>query len=416
MIERIYNVNIIDVNADKIINTGIEIENGVITKISPDIKDGFDAKNNYLIPGIIDLRTYIDTDHNDYQDEIQELINLCKNYGIVTSLIHPSEKIALDNSFEIQSFKNIFEKHQNIKIEIACSITKNNNNAMAEIGTMLEKGALCLSNGNFAIKDTNLLLKIFKYNKIFNKRIFLVAQDPYINQGGQINEGELSVNLGLQGIPKISEIIETQRIISLASETNTKIHLSLVSTKESLEIIRQAKNNGVDVTCDVSAHHFTLNENAIGDYKTHTKLYPPLRCEEDRIALINGLKDGTIDAVVSDHRPKASSVKRKTFPQSDFGAIGIQTLLPLCLNLYHQKYISLAHAIKIITANPAKIIGQHNNDIAVGMPATFSIVDINKKINYSKQNIIGKYLNTPYETLEFLGDVLQTYINGKKQK
>lgn len=416
MIEKIHNLNIIDLENSTVYNGGIEIENGILTSISKTINDGIDGMGQYLIPGIVDLRTYIDTDQNDYQDEINQLINICKQTGVTKALIHPSEKIALDNSFKIQSFNNIFEKHDDIKIDIACSITTNNNTSMSEFGTMLGKGAKTLSNGNFAIKDTNLLLKIFKYNKIFDKRVFLVAQDPYINEGGQINEGELSVNLGLQGIPKISEIIETQKIISLAKETNTKIHLSLVSTKESLAIIKKAKNDGVDITCDVSAHHFTLNENAIGDYKTHTKIYPPLRSEEDRIAIIQGIKDGTVDAVVSDHRPKASSAKRQTFPQSDFGAIGLQTLLPLCLNLYHQKYISIVDAIKIITSKPASILGYDNYNFKVGSPANFNIVNINEKINYSKNNIIGKYKNTPYEMMEFLGNITQTYINGEKQK
>ena len=228
-----------------------------------------------------------------------------------------------------------------------------------------------------------------------------------------INEGIIATKLGLQGIPEMAELIIIDRDLTLLNYINCRYHISQISSGRSVELIKNKKNN-LKFTCGVSINNLSLNENDIGDFRTFLKLSPPLRTEEDRISLVQGLKDETIDVIVSDHKPEDEEQKRLTFAQAATGASGIETLLSLSLELYHNGSLKLETIIKALTSNPAKILKINKGNLSVGNDADFCIVDINKPWIVKQENLISKSKNTSIENKKLQGRVTNTFVKGEE--
>ena len=239
------------------------------------------------------------------------------------------------------------------------------------------------------------------------------AEDYELAKDGMINEGIIATKLGLQGIPEMAELIIIDRDLTLLNYINCRYHISQISSGRSVELIKNKKNN-LNFTCGVSINNLSLNENDIGDFRTFLKLSPPLRTEEDRISLVQGLKDETIDVIVSDHKPEDEEQKRLTFAQAATGASGIETLLSLSLELYHNGSLKLETIIKALTSNPAKILKINKGNLSVGNDADFCIVDINKPWIVKQENLISKSKNTSIENKKLQGKVTNTFVKGEE--
>ena len=278
---------------------------------------------------------------------------------------------------------------------------------MTEFGLLQSKGIIGFTDGTKTIQNTRVMSRIMNSASDLDTLIMQHAEDYELAKDGMINEGIISTKLGLQGIPEMAELIIIDRDLTLLNYINCRYHISQISSGRSVELIKNKKNN-LKFTCGVSINNLSLNENDIGDFRTFLKLSPPLRAEEDRIILVQGLKDETIDVIVSDHKPEDEEQKRLTFAQAATGASGIETLLSLSLELYHNESLKLETIIKALTSNPAKILKINKGNLSVGNDADFCIVDINKPWIVKQENLISKSKNTSIENKKLQGKVTNT--------
>ena len=284
---------------------------------------------------------------------------------------------------------------------------------MTEFGLLQSKGIIGFTDGTKTIQNTRVMSRIMNSASDLDTLIMQHAEDYELAKDGMINEGIIATKLGLQGIPEMAEIIIIDRDLTLLNYINCRYHISQISSGRSVELIKNKKNN-LKFTCGVSINNLSLNENDIGDFRTFLKLSPPLRTEEDRISLVQGLKDETIDVIVSDHKPEDEEQKRLTFAQAATGASGIETLLSLSLELYHNGSLKLETIIRALTSNPAKILKINKGNLNVGNDADFCIVDINKPWIVKQENLISKSKNTSIENKKLQGRVTNTFVKGEE--
>ena len=278
---------------------------------------------------------------------------------------------------------------------------------------MQSRGIIGFTDGIKTIQNTRLMSRIMNSAKDLGTLIMQHAEDYELSKNGMINSGIIATKLGLSGISSVAERIIIERDLTLLENIKCRYHISQVSAAKSIEIIKERKEK-VKFTTGVSINNLSLNENDIGDFRTFLKLSPPLRTEEDRIGLVQGLKDGTIDVIVSDHKPEDEEQKRLTFAQAATGASGIETLLSLSLELYHNGSVKLETIIKALTSNPAKILKINKGNLSVGNEADFCIVDIDKPWIVKKEKLISKSKNTSIEDKKLQGKVTNTFVKGEE--
>ena len=284
---------------------------------------------------------------------------------------------------------------------------------MTEFGLLAKKGIIAFTDGIKTIQNTSLMSRIMNSAKDLDCLIMQHAEDYHLSKNGMINSGIIATKLGLSGIPDIAERIIIERDLALLEKNRCRYHISQLSAAKSGEVIKERKDN-IKFTCGVSINNLSLNENDIGDFKTFLKLSPPLRKEKDREALVQGLKDKTIDVIVSDHKPEDEESKRLTFSQAATGASGIETLLSLSLELYHNGSVKLETIIQALTSNPAKILRINKGNLSIGNDADFCIVDLDKPWIVKKENLISKSKNTSIEDKKLQGKVTNTFVKGKE--
>tara|TARA_B100000767_G_scaffold268780_1_gene289594 strand:+ start:22 stop:909 length:888 start_codon:yes stop_codon:yes gene_type:complete len=288
-----------------------------------------------------------------------------------------------------------------------------NGKLMTEFGLLSSKGIIGFSDVNKTIQNTETMAKIMDYASDIGVLIMQHAEDLNLSKNGCINEGEVSTRLGLEGISSIAEKIIIERDLSLLSEYPCRYHINQISSKKSLEVIKKNRNNGKKFTVGVSINNLSLNENDIGDFKTFLKLSPPLRLEDDRLSLVEGIKDNLIDVIVSDHMPEDEEGKRLPFSQAATGAIGIETLLPLALEMYHNGSLSLNKIIEVLTINPSKILKINKGTLKKGSDADICVFDLEAPWVVKAENLKSKSKNTAIENRKLQGKILMTFLKGE---
>jgi dihydroorotase len=284
----------------------------------------------------------------------------------------------------------------------------------AELGLLREAGAVAFTDGSHAIGPARLMRLALSYARGFGAMIVQHPEEPSLAQGGAATEGELATRLGLPSIPAAAEAILVARDIRLAALTDGTLHFAHVSTAEALSLIRRAKSDGVAVTCDTAPPYFDLNETAIGDFRTYAKLSPPLRKDEDRLAVAAALADGTIDAIASDHQPRDADDKRQPFAQATPGGTGLATLLGVTLAQVHNGTLGLMRAIDLLTARPAGLLGIEAGRLAKGRPADLCLFHPDRIWQVIAGELPGKAQNTPFDGRALEGLVLGTWKNGRR--
>ena len=390
--------------------SGKKVTNGNI----PSAAKSIDLKKKLLIPGIVDMRVFVGEPGFEYKENFRTLSNAALSGGVTSVVSMPNTSPVIDNVSMVDFLKRRGRDKSRINIFPAASLTKNTDGKqMTEFGLLKKKGIVGFTDGIKTVQDPQLMSRIMNFASQSEALIIQHAEDNILSDGGLINEGEISTRLGLKGIPFLAEKIIVERDLSFLEEYLCRYHISQISSRKTINVIKKAKSDGKDFTAGVSINNLSLNENDIGDFKTFLKLSPPLRTEEDRAALVKAVDDGTIDVIVSDHKPEDEESKRLTFAQAATGASGIETLLPLALELFHNESIKIDKLIASMTSNPAKILGIEKGSLDKGKDADICILDINKPWVVSKKNLNSKSKNTPIENRKLQGQVLKTFVKGE---
>ena len=373
-----------------------------------------DLKEKYIFPGIVDMRVFVGEPGYEYKENFRTLSNAALSGGVTSVVTMPNTNPIIDNVSIVDFLKRRGRDKSMINIFPCASLTKNiEGTNMTEFGLLQKKGIIAFTDGIRTIQNTQLMSRIMNSAKDLGSLIMQHAEDLDLSKNGMINSGIIATKLGLSGIPDIAERIIIERDLTLLENIKCRYHISQISSEKSIEVIKQRKEK-VKFTCGVSVNNLSLNENDIGDFRTFLKLSPPLRREEDRISLVNALKDEIIDVIVSDHKPEDEESKRLTFAQAATGASGIETLLSLSLEHYHNGSVKLETIIKALTSNPAKILKINKGNLSIGADADLCIVDINKPWIVKKEKLISKSKNTSIEDKKLQGKVTNTFVKGKE--
>ena len=422
MITLFKNIRVIDSFSNLDDFKDILVENGIIKDIAepnsinnPDFHIVEYSKSSLLIPGIIDLRVETKDPGETHTDNLETLLKSAAKSGVTTLTCLPNTSPVIDEASMVESLSRRADSLNLSKLLIygAASIGLDDEK-MSELGLLNKAGVVGFTNANKPIYNPLLMKRILSYSTMLNLPIIQHADIPELSLDTEATDSEISTRLGLRGVPSITEAMLIERDLHLVKLTNSKYHVSHISTKEGITAIEKAKNDGLNVTCDTSPPYILLNDLSLSNYDTRFKLSPPLRTEEDRYFIEQSLKTGVIDAISSDHSPQNRDSKLLPFAQSKAGSLGLETLLSLTLSLYKSDKLSLLKTIKLLTYGPASILGIDAGKISKGCPADLTIIDIDKSWIVNGDKMLSLSSNSCFEGMPLQGKVLSSWKNGRK--
>ncbi len=389
-----------------------------IEKLGRDLKapadvEVIDATGLIVAPGLIDIHVHLREPGQEEKETIATGTAAAALGGFSAVACMPNTVPPLDNVSQIQFVTMKAESEGYIRVYPIGAVSKGQlGKELTEFGAMVRAGCVAISDDGSPVANAKLFRRALEYARTFGLTLIDHCEDPDLAAGGVMNEGRLAAVLGLKGIPRQAEYIMVARDIALSELTGGNLHLAHMSTKESVALIRQAKKRGLPVTAETAPHYFTLTEDAVADYNTHAKMNPPLRTEEDREAILEGLADGTLDVIASDHAPHTNAQKSREFDFAPFGIIGLETMLPLVLTeLVHKKVLSLSNAIKTLTDAPARALNLPGGHLAPGAPADITLIDL--KAKHTMEQFASKSQNSPFKGRAFQGKAVATLVSGE---
>ena len=401
---------------------GLLTSGEIISEVGPDVfKNGppkdaevIDCAGKCLIPGLVDIRVQIREPGQENKGTIESAGRSATAGGVTTLVCLPNTKPVISGMSQVEFVARRARKIGLSKIYPYAAVTEElQGKELTEMGILAQAGAMGFTDGDRAIANANVMRRALSYAKTFGLLIIQHPEEPTLASSGGMNSGELATRLGLPGIPPAAEIIMVERDIRLVEMTGGRLHFGHVSTGVAIEAIRQAKARGLQITCDTAPPYFALNETSVGEYRTYAKLSPPLRSEDDRLAVVEGIKDGTIDAIASDHAPHDEDSKRLPFMQAAFGGVGLETLLAVSLDLYHNGQMSLIEVLAKVTSAPANLLGLPAGRLAKGAAADLTIIDPGAGWQVKDNDLSSKAKNTPFDGRPVQGKVLRTIIDGR---
>ncbi len=367
-----------------------------------------------LAPGLIDMRVHLGEPGEDYKETFASAGRAATKGGVTSMVCLPNTDPVIDDMSVVEFVARRARLQGLSKVYPYGAVTKGlKGKEIAELGLLAESGAVAFTDGFNAVANAQVLRRAMMYARTFDLLICQHPEEPSLAAGGAMNAGETATRLGLSGIPRQAEIMMIERDIRLVELTGGRLHIAHVSTVEAIDAIRNAKARGLPVTCDTSPPYFALNEVAIGDYRTFAKLSPPLRDESDRRAVVDGLKDGTIDCIASDHMPQDEESKRLPFSAAATGGVGLETLLAVTLELYHNGHVPLLDALRFVTAAPADLLKLRTGKLAQGRPADLILFDLEQGWKVEADKLLSKSKNTPFDGRLMQGAVVRTVIDGR---
>jgi len=373
-----------------------------------------DAGGRVLAPGLVDLRVSVGEPGAEHRERMDSAVAAAAAGGITSFAMLPDTEPPLDDPAMLEFVARRARRLRSVKVYPWAALTRGCGGAeLAELGLLREAGAVGFTDGARAHADTRLLHRALLYASAFGGLVMEHPEDPFLADGGVVNEGWTAIRLGLPGIPRCAEVLWVERCLRLVEATGGRLHIAHVTTRESVEAIRRAKDRGLAVTCDVTPYHLLLTESEVEGYRTYAKVSPPLRTEEDCAALAEGLADGTVDAVTSDHCPQDQDSKRLPFEQAAFGVLGLETLLAAGLELVHRGRLSLARLIEATSTAPARILGLEAGTLAPGAPADLVLFDPSESWTVTEEGLRSLSRNTPFEGRTFRGRVCRTWVDGR---
>ncbi|WP_298372785.1 dihydroorotase [Azospirillum sp.] len=379
----------------------------------PDGIQAIDLTGQCLAPGLVDMRVLIGEPGDEEKDTIKSASRAAAVGGITAMALLPNTDPVLDEVAGLEFVARRAREAKLVKVFAYGSATRGTEgNEITEMGLLAQAGAVAFTDGTKAIGSAKTMRRALSYAKTFDKLIVQHPEEPSLG-GGMMNAGEIATRLGLVGIPREAEIIMIERDLRLVELTGGRLHFAHVTTGESVDLIRRAKERGLRVTCDTAPHYFALTEVDVGDYRTFAKVSPPLRGEMDRRAVVVGLADGTIDAIASDHVPQDQDQKRLPFGQAACGVSGLETLFPLTLELVHKGALTLSQALACVTVKPADILGLPLGRIVKGGPADLVAFDLDQPWQIDVSRFKSKSKNSPFDKRPVQGRPLRTIVDGR---
>jgi dihydroorotase len=406
------------------INSGknLLIEDGRVAGLSsysdgvPEGAEVFDATGLIVAPGFIDMHVHLREPGHEYKETIASGAAAAVAGGFTAVCAMPNTDPVNDNAAVTRFVIEQAERAGLANVFPIGSITKNaGGSELAEMGEMKDAGIVAVSDDGRPVPTAGMMRRAMEYARGFDLPVIDHCEDKSLAQGGVMHEGHWSLVLGMRGMPAAAEEIDAERDCLLADLTGARVHLAHVSTRGAIEAVRRAKSKGIAVTCEVAPHHWTLTDEAVGDYDTNTKMCPPLRSQHHIDALLDGLRDGTIDAIASDHAPHHADEKDLEYDQAPFGIVGLETAIGLAFDrLVHQGIISLERLIELCATNPARILRLADcGTLRTGARADLTILDPEITWTFKAAESKSKSRNTPFDGYRFRGGAVATVVGGR---
>ncbi len=416
------NARLIDPAAGTDRHGGVLVRDGVIAALGPMVRPGnlpadaetHDCGGLVLSPGLIDLCAFAGEPGAEHRETLRTASEAAAVGGVTTLVCRPDTDPVVDDPAIIDFIKRRARDKAIVNVQPSAALTKGlHGTEMTEFGLLLEAGAVFFTDGPRSVMNAQVMRRALIYARDFGALSVHHLEDPHLRGEGVMNEGEFASRLGLHGIPHVAETIILERDLALVAATGGRYHASMISCAGSVELMRRAKTAGLNVTCGVSINNLTLNENDVGAYRTFCKLSPPLRHENERLALVDALNDGTIDVIVSDHDPQDVETKRQPFGEAANGAVGLETMLSAALRLHHSGDIALARLLAAMTSAPAALIGSKAGRLEVGAPADLIVIDTDLPYVLEKAKLRSRSKNSPFDEARMEGRAVKVIVGGR---
>jgi dihydroorotase len=394
------------------------VDDGKIVAVGTSLDRGgaeiVDCGGHCLAPGIIDMRVQLREPGDEHQETMATGGKAAAAGGVTTMVALPNTDPVID---ELALVEFVARRSRDVgltRIRTYAAATKGlRGKELTEMGLLAGAGALAFTDGVAAIADAVVMRRALSYATNFDMLVIQHPEEPRLADGGAMTSGEIATRLGLPGITPVAEVMMIERDLRLVEITGSRYHAAHVSTGKAIDAIRTAKKRGLQVTCDTAPPYFALNETAVGDYRTFAKVSPPLRSEDDRRAVVEGLRDGSIDAIASDHAPQDQESKRLPFASAASGIVGLETLLPLALELYHNGSVPLLRVLAALSQQPAEILRLPAGKLATGLQADFVVFDLDRPWRIAVDAFHSKCRNSPFDGRPVQGGVLRTIVAGR---
>jgi len=406
----------LDFSGDVLIADGIirDAQRGIRASGVPEATEIVDCRDRVVAPGLVDMRAFIGEPGAEHRDTLATASQAAAAGGVTTVICQPDTNPAIDAPPIVDFLLRRARDTAIVHVHPMAALTKGlRGEEMAEIGLLKAAGAVAFTDGVKSVTNALVMRRAMTYARDFDALVVHHTEDPYLVGEGVMNEGELAARLGLAGVPKAAETIMLERDIRLVVLTGCHYHAASITSGESLEVLRRAKDAGLPVTAAASVNHLTLNETDIGSYRTFLKMAPPLRGEDDRRALVEALASGLLDVVMSDHNPQDVETKRLPFAEAAPGAIGLETMLVAGLRLVHSGDIALPVLLKAMSTRPAELLGLAGGTLRPGARADLIVIDLETPWVLDPATLKSRCKNTPLDEARLEGRVVRTIVAGR---
>ena len=415
------NARLIDPSTNRDEPGGLLVRDGVIADLgahlrrnAPEGAQVIDCKGHVLAPGLIDMQVFTGEPGYEHRETLKTAGHAAAAGGVTTIVVMPDTNPVIDQVALVDFIQRRARDNALVHVHTMAALTKGlRGEEMTEIGLLKRAGAVAFSNGKASIANTRIMRNVLNYAKDFGALVVHHTEDPFLSGNAAMNSGEVASRLGLSGVSKMAETIVLERDVRLVEMTGGHYHAATISSEDSLAVVRSAKARKLPVTCGVSINHLTLNENDIGSYRTFLKVRPPLRRDEDRVAMVRGVANGDIDVIVSSHDPQDADTKRRPFAEAADGAVGLETLLVAGLRLVSSGDITLINLLRAMTINPARLLGLHSGRLVKGAIADLVLFDLGEPWVVNKDLLRSRCKNTPFDEAKMQGRVLRTIVAGE---
>lgn len=412
------NARLIDPAAGTVTEGSVTFAKGLIAAINGPKPKGateIDCGNHHLAPGIVDIGVKIGEPGERHRESFRSAGLAAAAGGVTTIIARPDTAPAIDTPETLEFVTRRAAEASPVRIRHMAALTKGREGReMTEIGFLLDAGAIAFTDAFAVTQDAKVLSRAFTYARSLGALVIGHPQDPGLSKGAAATSGKFASLRGLPAVSPLAERMGLERDLALVEMTGVRYHADQITTARSLPALQRAKAAGLDVTAGTSIHHLTLNEIDLGDYRTFFKLTPPLRSEEDRLAIVEAVANGTIDCISSLHTPQDEESKRLPFEEAAPGAVALETLLPAAMRLYHAGHIDLPTLFRALSLNPAKRLGLPQGRMEPGAPADLVLFDPDAPFLMDRFKLHSKSKNTPFDGQRMEGKVLATFVNGTR--
>ena len=410
------NANLVDPERGETRLSQIFIENGIISSFENQAAErAIECNGKYLAPGLVDIGVKICEPGERHKESFKSAGQAAAAGGVTTIITRPDTLPAIDTPETLEFTRRRANLDAPINVLPMAALTKGRQGReMTEIGFLLDAGAVAFTDCDRVVSDNKVFSRALSYARSLGALIIAHPQDPGLSKGAAATSGKFASLRGLPAVSAIAERMGLDRDIALLEMTGAKYHADQITTARALPALQRAKNNGLDITAGTSIHHLTLNELDVADYRTFFKVKPPLRSEEDRQAIIEALQSGLIDTISSMHTPQDEESKRLPFEEAASGAVGLETLLPAALRLFHSGEMDLPGLFRALALNPAKRLGLPCGRLAIGAPADLVLFDANQPFVLDRATLKSKSKNTPFDGARLQGRILASFVAGKQ--